>query len=59
MVFTDDGRDSSVTAQRTISDVDSDLFDSDQTPEYMTDQYHTLHKRDTKWKAFGFDPSVL
>ncbi|XP_034432978.1 uncharacterized protein LOC117756546 [Hippoglossus hippoglossus] len=51
--------DSSVTAQRTISDVDNYFFDSDQTPEHMTDQYHTLQKRETKWKAFGFDPSVL
>ncbi|XP_034454819.1 uncharacterized protein LOC117769788 [Hippoglossus hippoglossus] len=51
--------DSSVTAQRTISDVDNDFFDSDRTPEHMTDQYHTLQKRETKWKAFGFDPSVL
>ncbi|XP_034457349.1 uncharacterized protein LOC117771281 isoform X2 [Hippoglossus hippoglossus] len=51
--------DSSVTVQRTISDVVNYFFDSDQTPEHMTDQYHTLQKRETKWKAFGFDPSVL
>uniref|UniRef100_A0A8C2Z599 Ig-like domain-containing protein n=1 Tax=Cyclopterus lumpus TaxID=8103 RepID=A0A8C2Z599_CYCLU len=51
--------DSSVTAQRTISNVDNNFSDSDQTPEYMTGQYHALQKRETKWRAFGFDPSVL
>ena len=51
--------DSSVTAQRTISDLHNDLFDSDLTPEYVTDQYHTVQKRDIKWKAYGFDSSVL
>ena len=51
--------DSSVTAQRTISDLDNDLFDSDLTPEYVTNQYHTVQKRDIKWKAYGFDSSVL
>ena len=51
--------DSSVTAQMTISDLDNDLFDSDLTPEYVTNQYHTVQKRDIKWKAYGFDSSVL
>ena len=50
---------SSVTAQRIISDLNNDLFDSDLTPEYVTDQYHTVQKRDIKWKAYGFDSSVL
>ena len=44
---------------KTISDLDNDLFDSDLIPEYVTNQYHTVQKRDIKWKAYGFDSSVL
>ncbi|XP_036437085.1 uncharacterized protein LOC118815214 [Colossoma macropomum] len=51
--------DSSVTAQRTILDMEDGFFDFDWTPEDMTDHYHVLQKRETKWKAYGFDSSVL
>ncbi|KAI3360659.1 hypothetical protein L3Q82_002525 [Scortum barcoo] len=32
-----------------------EVFDFDWTSEDMTDHYHAVQKRDTKWKAHGFD----
>ncbi|XP_036439146.1 uncharacterized protein LOC118816713 [Colossoma macropomum] len=47
------------TAQRTILDMEDEFFYFDWTPEDMTDHHCVLQKRETKWKAYGFDSSVL
>lgn len=45
--------------QGTIPEVEEEFFDFDRIPEDMTDHYRALQKRETKWKAYGFDSSVL
>ena len=47
--------DSSVTAEKIILEVEEEFFDFDWTPEDVTDHYCVLQKRETKWKAYGFD----
>ena len=40
--------------QMTMSDVDSDFYEFD-----MIEHFHALQKWETKWKAYGFDSSML
>ena len=47
--------DSSVRAEKIILEVEEEFFDFDWTPEDVTDHYRVLQKRETKWKACGFD----
>ncbi len=49
----------SAEVQRTILDVGDDISDFDWTSNDMTDPYHAIQKRDAKWRAYGFDSSVL
>ena len=49
----------SVTVPKFNSDVDEESLDFDWMPDEVVDQYHTVQKRDAKWKAYGFNSSVL
>ncbi|CAK6980062.1 uncharacterized protein LOC118802460 [Scomber scombrus] len=51
--------DLSETAQRTISDVENDFLEVEGSSEEVTLHYHALQKRETEWKAYGFDSSTL
>ncbi|KAG8001029.1 Endogenous retrovirus group 3 member 1 Env polyprotein [Nibea albiflora] len=41
------------------TDTKRNFVDLDHTSEEMLQQYHALQKRETKWKAYGFDASTL
>ena len=43
----------------TITDKGSDLTDIDWSQDDIVESVHTVRKREARWKAFGFDSSVL
>ncbi len=49
----------SATGQMTMLVIDNDFVDIDWTPDDMIEHFHALQKRETNWKAYGFDSSVL
>lgn len=58
-IVKEDDVNSSVTTQKVDLGVDTEFLDLDMMPDDETDQYHVVQKRETTWKAFGFDSSVL
>ncbi|KAK6311731.1 hypothetical protein J4Q44_G00173950 [Coregonus suidteri] len=50
---------SSEIVQDNIMEVQDEFFGFNLTSEDTSDQYRSLGKREAKWKAYGFDSSVL